>query len=231
MRLNNSYDKVNAMAAMALAIYATICILVVSQNANALETPIVSVTEPTDIANEMTEPVIEHEPERETKPIFDFIPFEPEVPETTEPEVTEEVVRYFDVPLDEDLQDHIFALCEEHEIDPALVVAMIWKESNFRPHVKGDRGNSHGLMQIQPRWNQAYMEKLNCPNLLDPYQNVTVGVHILADLFKTGKPVEWVLMRYNGGGAYANNNWNAGIVSKYAQTVLANIEELERGRQ
>lgn len=147
------------------------------------------------------------------------------------PEAEEESVRYFDVPLDEDLQDHIFALCEEHEIDPALVVAMIWKESNFRPHVKGDRGNSHGLMQIQPRWNQAYMEKLNCPNLLDPYQNVTVGVHILADLFKTGKPVEWVLMRYNGGGAYANNNWNAGIVSKYAQTVLANIEELERGRQ
>lgn len=152
------------------------------------------------------------EPTQTTEPP-ESIPTEPE-PEP-EPET-----QYYDVPLSEDLQDHIFALCEEHDIDPALVIAMIKRESNYKARAVGDKGNSLGLMQIQPRWHYERMDRLDCPDLLDPYQNVTVGIDILSDLFAKGKPVEWVLMAYNGGRAYANRNWNSGVVSSYASKVL-----------
>lgn len=140
-----------------------------------------------------------------------------------------ELVEYFDVPLDEELQDYIFELCEEHNIDPALVITMIGKESNFNASAIGDGGNSLGLMQIQPRWNQDRMDILGCQDLLDPFQNVTVGIDLLAELFDKGNSVEWVLMAYNGGQSYANRKISNGEISNYAQTVLHNSKNLERG--
>lgn len=136
------------------------------------------------------------------------------------------IVTYFDVPLDESLQDHIFRVCDNYNIDPALVVAMIFKESSFRPSVVGDGGKSHGLMQIQPRYNQDRMARLECPDLLDPYQNVTVGIDILSEKFEYGKPLEWVLMSYNGGNAYANRKWKNGEISDYVKKVLKIRDEL-----
>lgn len=134
---------------------------------------------------------------------------------------------YFDVPLDHALQDHIFAVSEEYGIDPALVIAVIQKESNFHADSIGDSGNSLGLMQIQPKWHQARMDKLNCPDLLNPYHNVSVGINYLADLFGRGKSVEWVLMAYNSGPSNANKNEAQGIVSSYAKAVLNNINNLQ----
>ena len=91
---------------------------------------------------------------------------------------------YFDVPLDKDLQNHIMDICEERGIDPRVAFAMIKCESGFRAETTGDGGNSLGLMQIQPRWHYARMERLGCDNLLDPYQNVTVGLALFGDLLK-----------------------------------------------
>lgn len=134
---------------------------------------------------------------------------------------------YYDVPLDEDIQDHIIFLCEQHHIDPALVIAMIHKESRYNAKAVGDGGNSLGLMQIQPKWHKARMEKYNCKNLFDPYQNIIIGIDILDELFSTGKSTEWVLMAYNGGRAYANEKTALGIVSDYATTVMANARTFE----
>ena len=169
-------------------------------NTVELETSLESLTEP-------LEPIVE----------------EPEMP------VEEEPVRYFDVPLDHDLQDHIFALCEENDIDPAMVIAIIERESNYKASAVGDSGNSLGLMQIQPRWSEERMTRLSCPDLLDPYQNVIVGIDILVEYFNRGNSVEWVLMAYNGGPSYANKKAEAGEISEYAQKVLAVTKSLERG--
>lgn len=152
------------------------------------------------------------------------------VEEVIKPEETVETlgVQYFDVPLDEHLQDHIFLWCKDRGVDPALVIAIIGKESIYNPKAEGDSGNSLGLMQIQPRWHYARMEKYGCTDLLDPYQNVIIGVDILADLFATGHSTEWVLMAYNGGHAYANEKLALGIVSDYATTVIANAATLNK---
>lgn len=141
-------------------------------------------------------------------------------------ETSVDVVKYFDVPLDPTIQDVIFTLCEKNSLDPSIVVAMIEKESTYNPEAVGDGGNSLGLMQIQPKWHKSRMDRLGCDDLLNPYQNVTVGIDLLADLTSKGKPIEWVLMAYNGGESYANRKFNDGIISTYATVVLENSQKL-----
>lgn len=155
---------------------------------------------------------VEPEPEERIEEVVEII---------EEPEV-----RYFDVPLAHDLQDLIFELCEERGIDPAIIVAMIDRESRFKADTRGDRGRSYGLMQIQPRWHQKRANELGCPDLMNPYHNVTVGIDLLGDLIESGGSIEWALMAYNGGASYANKKVSRGIVSDYAKEVLSNSKTL-----
>ncbi len=136
---------------------------------------------------------------------------------------------YFDVPLDQSIQDYIFTMCSEcdtYKLDPAIVTAIIWKESEFDTNAIGDNGNSLGLMQVQPRWHSERMEKLSAPDLLNPYQNIRVGIDYLAELYSINDDTEWVLMAYNGGPTYANNLYSKGAVSKYAIDILDKADEL-----
>lgn len=142
--------------------------------------------------------------------------------------IEEEKPRFFDVPLDEDLQTYIFELSEDIGIDPAIVIAIIEKESNYDASAIGDHGRSLGLMQIQLRWHTARMAELGCDDLLDARQNVCVGIDILADLLEEGESIEWVLMAYNGGHTYADRLASEGRVSEYAAKVIEMANELER---
>lgn len=132
------------------------------------------------------------------------------------------------VPLEEELQLHIADLCEGYHIQPELVLAVIEQESQYNPEAIGDSGNSLGLMQIQPRWHSKRMQQLGCDDLLDPYQNVTVGVDILAEKLAKGS-TEWALMAYNGGNQYADALQARGEVSEYAEAVIMLAEELKGG--
>ena len=133
---------------------------------------------------------------------------------------------YYDVPLSEDLQDHIFNLCDEKGIEYKVAMALIRTESRFDVTCVGDSGNSLGLMQIQPRWHYERMERLGCDDLLDPYQNVTVGLDLFSDLLEEYGEVEYALMAYNGGGAYADSMIESGLISDYAYSVISYADEL-----
>lgn len=165
----------------------------------------------------VSEPVI-----REVKAVAEIATTTEEAPESVE---------IYPVPLDEELQIFIVNLCEEHHIDPAIVFAMIDRESDFNADATGDGGNSSGLMQVQQKWHKDRMQKLDCTDLLDPFQNVTVGIDYLAECLDKGKGVEWALMAYNGGASYANKMAKKGIISDYATEVLANSETLKEGIQ
>ena len=134
--------------------------------------------------------------------------------------VLEETRTYFDVPLSEDLQNHIFQLCEEKGIDPAIIVAMCFRESTYNANKIGDDGQSFGLMQVQPRHHYERMLKLGCTDLLDPFQNVTVGVDYLCEL----------LNRYDGDIAKALVGYNSGhfsgTVTQYAKDVMEKAGDL-----
>ena len=154
------------------------------------------------------------------------------VPAETQPETvaTEPPVTLYDVPLSEELQLHIIRTSEARDIDPAVVTAVIWKESNYKATAKGDSGKSLGLMQIQPKWHKARMARLDCPDLLDPFQNVTVGVDILADLLaKYDGNISMALMAYNAGSSGANRYWfSKGVYSNsYSKSVLNKADKLE----
>lgn len=151
-----------------------------------------------------------------------------ETTECTEPipteEATEPITTLYDVPLDYELQLHIISESVEHDIDPAIIMAMAFKESTYRTDAIGDNGNSYGLLQIQPKWHAKRMKKLGCTDLLDPYQNVTVGVDYLAEQIK----------RYGGNLAKGLTAYNkghyAGTVTKYAKTILAHAKKLNNER-
>lgn len=131
----------------------------------------------------------------------------------------EEPVLYA-VPLEAELQLHIIQTCEEYHIDPAIVMATIWRESRFRADAVGDGGNSLGLMQIQEYWHSGRMERLGCEDLLDPYQNVVVGIDYLAEsIDRYDGDVAKALVAYNQGHYYET-------ITDYALSVLDMAEEL-----
>lgn len=136
-----------------------------------------------------------------------------------------EAMMFFPVPLDHDMQAFIIRSCEKMNIEPSVIIAMIDQESDFNPECVGDNGDSVGLMQIQKQWHQERMDKLGVTNLMEPLQNVKVGMDYLAELIAEGNGLEWALMAYNAGASGANK----GFGSDYAAEVLAKSESLKAG--
>lgn len=82
-----------------------------------------------------------------------------------------------------------------HQVDMALVKAVMHIESAFNPHAVSNKG-AQGLMQLMPETAQRY----GAEDLFDPVQNVRAGVLYLKDLQKMFKNnTRLVLAAYNAG--------------------------------
>lgn len=129
-----------------------------------------------------------------------------------------EVSTFWDVPLSEDLQAYIVNECSAYEIDPTIILAMIGRESKFDAGAVGDDGRSFGLMQIMEHYHKERMERLGAIDLLNPYDNVTVGIDYLGELLaRYDGDIEMALVAYNMGPTGAR-----GICStQYSRDVLA----------
>ena len=132
---------------------------------------------------------------------------------------------FFPVPLDHEIQAFVIRSCEDLNIDPAVIIAMIDQESDFREDCVGDNGEAVGLMQIQQKWHLERMDKLGVTDLMNPLQNVAVGIDYLAELIDKGNGLEWAVAAFNAGATGASN----GIGFGYAAEVLANSESLKGG--
>lgn len=136
-----------------------------------------------------------------------------------------EPLRYWEeIPLEPDVQDYIVQLCEQRDIEPAIVFAIIWRESRYDADAIGDNGNAVGLMQIHERWHSDRMARLGCDDLSNPLQNVTVGIDYLDELIDREKGIEWAVTAYNAGATGANRR---GGTSEYARVVLAEAERMK----
>ena len=138
---------------------------------------------------------------------------------------------YYDVPLSEEIQDFVFDICEEHNICPSLIIAIMEQESQFDVVAIGDDGKSFGIMQVQPRWHFDRMEKYGVTDLLDPYQNITVAVDYIVELRGMNSELEWVLMAYNKGPGDADELMRNGITLEYATEIMQRLKELEKERE
>lgn len=129
---------------------------------------------------------------------------------------------YSKVPMSASYQKWLDKKCKKYDISTNVVLGVMKVESNFDIKASGDKGRSLGLMQIQKRYHAKRMKKLSANNLLNAYDNATVGVDYLAELYKNNNK-NWhkTLMAYNGGQYYANKNVKKGIYSsKYSRKVM-----------
>jgi soluble lytic murein transglycosylase len=101
----------------------------------------------------------------------------------------------------------IAAAAARYKLDPALVKAVIWQETRFRPHVHGGAGEL-GLMQVRSdaafEWAAAervpHFEHEDC---LDPGTNTLAGAWYLSKVLLRYKqaddPLPYALADYNAG--------------------------------
>ncbi|HZQ46756.1 MAG TPA: lytic transglycosylase domain-containing protein [Verrucomicrobiae bacterium] len=102
----------------------------------------------------------------------------------------------------------ILAAARRYGVEPALVKAVVWRESRFNPRTRGGKGEI-GLMQVLPKaaakdWTVAErIQPLAAEILLDPGTNTLVGAWYLEKLLKryaqTDNPLPYALADYNAG--------------------------------
>lgn len=138
-------------------------------------------------------------------------------------------VTLYDVPIDIDLLDHIQGLSADYEIPVELVLAVIETESSYKADAVSSVG-AKGLMQIRPEFHEDRMNRLNCTDLFDPYQNVKVGMDFLAELIeKYNGNLHKALTAYNHGETGATKDFfSKGIYqSKHSRKVLETTEKIK----
>lgn len=148
-----------------------------------------------------------------------------------EPEVEPEpqILPRIDCPLDDATQQMILEKCEKYSIDFAFTMAVIFKESSFRPDVVSYNGSSVGLMQINKVNHKWLSEELGITDFFDPEQNVEAGLFMLRNLFEKYEDAAMVLMAYNMGEAGAKKLWDKGIYSTdYVETVFQQSDIYDR---
>lgn len=124
-----------------------------------------------------------------------------------------------------DWQEYIEQLCEDKDISPELVEALIERESTWNPEAVN--GNCIGLMQVD---KNIYKDLIGSRNLTDPYDNIQIGVEILEELLHKYGEAAPALMFYNAGYSdeYGIGAYDDEKLSNYADEILKRAEELER---
>lgn len=138
---------------------------------------------------------------------------------TDAPAVTDALEIMSNLPLRAEVQLEIEAMCADRDVNPAVVVAMIYHESRYDESKVGDNGAAFGLMQVRFDCHYDRMKRLGVTDLLDGVQNVIVGIDYLDEmLHKYGGDYAVALTAYNRGHY-------SGYVNNYARAVLATAEE------
>ena len=92
-------------------------------------------------------------------------------------------------------RQHVEQAARDSRIDAALIYAIIHAESAYRPAAVSRKG-AIGLMQVMPQTAARY----GAVNLLDPGQNISVGVKYLRTLGEIfNGDLKLVLAAYNAG--------------------------------
>lgn len=94
-----------------------------------------------------------------------------------------------------------------YSLDPALIRAVIWRESRFNPDARG-RAGELGLMQIREiaaiEWASAeHIKSFKHSDCLDPDTNIFAGAYYLKSVLRhytrADNPIPYGLAEYNAG--------------------------------
>lgn len=124
----------------------------------------------------------------------------------------------------------IRAAAQRYGVEPALVKALVWRESRFDPTVRG-RAKEIGLMQLQEaaaqEWADAeHINSFAHEHCFDPRTNTLAGTWYLKKLLKrytqTDNPVPYALADYNAGRGNVLK-WNKGSAATNSADFCAQI--------
>lgn len=154
----------------------------------------------------------------------------PEIPIEPDPEPDEEPAKtyiYFDVPLDDEMQEYIQDTCDGYDFDRYdIIVAMIQTESNFTEKIVS-KTNDWGYMQLNICCHKYLSDKLGITDFLDGKQNVHAGIYLIQDLFHRYGDINKALMAYNLGEGGAAEMWKQGVYStQYSKIITERAREL-----
>jgi soluble lytic murein transglycosylase len=127
----------------------------------------------------------------------------------------------------------IRAVAAEHQLDPMLVKAVVWRESRFEAEKFGTAGE-RGLMQVSEKaageWaRETKVENFRVEELFDPKTNLEAGTWYLRRAIEHWQnqpnPMPFALAEYNAGASRALR-WAGGDDTKpvAAKTFLENID-------
>jgi len=127
----------------------------------------------------------------------------------------------------------IRTVAAEHEVDPMLVKAVVWRESRFDPRKIGSAGE-RGLMQVSERaareWaRENQVQNFRSDDLLDPKINLEAGSWYLHRAFQhwehQKKPAVFALAEYNAGASRAQRWANNGATAPMSERAFrSNID-------
>ena len=124
----------------------------------------------------------------------------------------------------------IRAAAQRYGLDPALVKAVVWRESRFNPRARG-RAQEIGLMQLREEAAQEWadaerIDGFEHEHCFDPGTNTMAGAFYLSKLLRrysrTDNPAAYALADYNAGRANVLR-WNKGEASTNSAAFLAQI--------
>lgn len=117
-------------------------------------------------------------------------------------------------------KEEIRSAAKQYGIDPALVKAVVWRESKFNAQARGTKGEL-GLMQLQENAAQEWADAEQVAGFLhehclDPRTNIFAGTFYLSKLMKryrkTDNAVPYALADYNAGRGNVLK-WNSGAAA------------------
>lgn len=120
----------------------------------------------------------------------------------------------------------ILTACDENNISPILVFALVHKESRFNPKAVGYNIGSRdvGLFQL----NSNVYPKLSYNEATDPLINSRLGVIHLKASIEIGNDIAKGLAIYNAGTKRVLSNQIPPTTRKYVADILSRIEVLEK---
>ena len=131
--------------------------------------------------------------------------------------------------LPECMQQFTYIICQQNGVDYALALAIMEVESGYKWDAYCSEG-SQGYMQVNVKWHEDRIDKLNVDNVENPYFNIMVAVDYLAELQGRFDTEAEVLTAYNYGvtGAY-KHVWNKGLTeTEYSKAVQQAKQRIEK---
>jgi soluble lytic murein transglycosylase len=124
----------------------------------------------------------------------------------------------------------IRAAAARYQVEPALVKAIVWRESRFHPNARG-RAHEIGLMQLQEdaarEWADAeHIRGFEHEHCFDPQTNTMAGTWYLKKLLgrytRTDDPLPYALADYNAGRGNVLK-WNSGAAATNSAAFIEQI--------